>query len=87
MIYDFRHFLQQNRLIREKIPEDEYSIDDLIREFDMEYAAVNLDTMNKEGHGNNRRLINTSIVESTSKNIEARPQDRGGGILGFFTRK
>lgn len=89
LLYDYMHILIQNDLIRENIPDEEYTLKHFIEEMQREYAAVNLDTMNKAGPNNNRRLVNTSISESTHKQIEGRnPQEGGKGFLGgLFKRK
>lgn len=86
---DFRHVLIQNRLIRENIPDEDYTIDHLIKEYDLEYSAVNLNTMNKEGSGNNRRLINTNITEATLTRLgEKDSEDKElKKIMGMFKRK
>lgn len=86
--YDYQHILIQNRLIRENIPDEEYTLANLIQEMDREYAAINLDTMNKEGANNNRRLINTNITESTTKNIDGTlAKQGGGGMLNWLFRR
>ena len=81
--YDFDHMLIQGRLLRERTPEEEYTVDDLISELDREYAAVNLDTMNKAGV--NRKLFVTTLTESSTQSIlkEEKPKDKGG----WFKRK
>jgi hypothetical protein len=85
LLYDYQHNLIQARLISESIPDDEYTIEDLIAEYDLEYSAVNLDTMNKTGSNNNRRLIQTSITENTSKTLEGTLEKKKG--WGLFSRK
>lgn len=87
--YDYRHILTQNRLIRENIPDEDYTLDDLIKEYDLEYSATNLDTMNKQGNGNNRRLINTNITEATLTRLGDKNDDEKEikKMMGMFKRK
>ena len=84
LIYGFRHCMIQNRLIRETIPDSQYTLKDLIMEYDMEYAHGNLDTMNKEGSNNNRKLLITTSQESTTKTDSLQSESKGWGL---FNRK
>jgi hypothetical protein len=84
---DFRHIMTHNRLIRESIPDEEYTIQNLIDEYNFEFAALNLNTMNKEGPRNNRALLTTNIVESTSRHMESTTNQVGKTLGGLFQRK
>ena len=84
LLYGFRHCIIQNRLIRESKTDEEYTIKDLIQEFDMEYAMDHLNTMNKEGSNNNRKLLITTSQETTSKVDNIQNEKKGWGL---FKRK
>lgn len=87
ILYDFRNMQIVIRLRRENIPDDEYEIEDIINENNLEAAAKGNDTRNKEGKYNNRILMNTAmtVTENTTKTIEG--QQKKGGLLGWFGRR
>jgi hypothetical protein len=87
ILYDFRNMQIVIRLRRENTLDEEYTINNIIEENNMEAAAKGNNTRNKEGKYNNRILMNTAMTvsENTTKTIDG--QQKKGGLFGWFGRK
>jgi len=85
--FDFWGIQIINRLDREKIPEEDFEINDYIIEINSEAAAKSNNTRNKDNKYNLgfNTVANISVSETTTKNIEAQP--KRGGLLNWFRRQ
>jgi hypothetical protein len=76
-----------DRLIRESTPDEEFTINDMISGMDMEAGVLNIGSMTK--NGGLLKKLNTSIAETTQRNIDLNNPQKGSMLNPFnlFKRK